>query len=293
MPDSLFSGQFNGNNLDLARLQQLQQRPEPFELGHPLFWDDPHISQQMLAVHLDPDNGAASRPSAIIDASVAWLMETLALRPGDHLLDLGCGPGLYAARFAAQNLQVTGVDYSRNSIKYATRYAQEHGLPITYRYQNYLTLEDADTYHATLLIYGDFCVLAPEQRSRLLGNVHRALKENGRFALDVSTRMHRQRYGAKNSWYVAESGFWRPGPHLVLQQGFDYPDESIYCDQYTVVEPAGSLTVYRNWFQDYTPATICAELEAHGFEVEGMWDDLAGSSLTEDGEWIGVVARKS
>lgn len=293
MSQSHPAGESNNCPIDLSRLQQLQERPEPFAPGHPLFWDDPHISKQMLAVHLDPDNSAASRPSAVIDTSVAWLMEILALLPGDHLLDLGCGPGLYAARFAAQGVQITGVDYSRNSIDYATRYAREHGLPITYRHQNYLTLEDADAYHAALLIYGDFCVLAPDQRRRLLGNIHRALVDGGRFVLDVSTRMHRQRYGTKNGWYVAESGFWRPGPHLVLEQGFDYPDESIYCDQYAVVDPDGNFTVYRNWFQDYTPSTIRAEMEANGFVVEGMWDDLAGSPLTEDGEWIGIVTRKS
>jgi hypothetical protein len=31
----------NGDKRDLARLQQ---RPEPFTPGEPLFWDDPHIS---------------------------------------------------------------------------------------------------------------------------------------------------------------------------------------------------------------------------------------------------------
>ena len=45
----------NGDKLDLARLQQLQQRPEPFTPGEPLFWDDPHISKGMLASHLNPN----------------------------------------------------------------------------------------------------------------------------------------------------------------------------------------------------------------------------------------------
>lgn len=40
--------------LDLSWLQQLRQRPAPFTPGDPLFWDDPHISRQMLAIHLDP-----------------------------------------------------------------------------------------------------------------------------------------------------------------------------------------------------------------------------------------------
>ena len=124
----------NGDRLDLARLQQLQQRPEPFTPGEPLFWDDPHISKGMLASHLNPNVAGASRRPETIDRTVAWLVETLGLREGDAVVDLGCGPGLYASRLAERGLRVTGVDYSRRSIAYATQYADEHGLEIAYRY---------------------------------------------------------------------------------------------------------------------------------------------------------------
>ena len=154
----------NGDKLDLARLQQLQQRPEPFTPGEPLFWDDPHISKGMLASHLNPNTAGASRRPEMIDRSVAWLVETLGLREGDAVVDLGCGPGLYASRLAERGLRVTGVDYSRRSIAYATQYAGEHGLDIAYCYQDYLTLDDEGQYDAALLIYGDYCPLAPAQR---------------------------------------------------------------------------------------------------------------------------------
>jgi len=45
----------------LPQLIALQEKPNPFTSGEPLFWDDPHISRQMLAAHLDPDIDAASR----------------------------------------------------------------------------------------------------------------------------------------------------------------------------------------------------------------------------------------
>jgi hypothetical protein len=38
-----------------------------------------------------------------------------------------------------------------------------------------------------------------------------------------------------------------------------------------VIEETGVLTVYRNWFQDYTPETITAELAEAGFTVESLW----------------------
>jgi SAM-dependent methyltransferase len=279
--------------LDVERLRQLQQRPPPFTPGEPLFWDDPHISEQMLKSHLDPNTEAASRRPETIDHMVAWLVETLDLAAGDRVIDLGCGPGLYAARLAERGMQVTGVDYSRRSIAYATEYAAAHDLPVEYRYQDYLTLADRAAYEAALLIYGDFCVLPPGQRTRLLLRVRRALVPGGRFALDVTTRTLRARHGLRSGWYAVETGFWKPGPHLVLEQGFDYPEQSLYLDQYVVIEADGTISVYRNWFQDYDMAAIAAELEGNGFEIEGVWGDLTGTPYTEESEWIGVVARRA
>ena len=279
-------------NIDniISQLIHLQQKPAPFEPGEPLFWNDLHISTQMLKVHLDPDIEAASRRPETIDHSVQWIMETLTLKTGDTVLDLGCGPGLYASRFARAGLQVTGVDYSHRSIDYASLYARENNLNIQYRYQNYLELDDENLYDAILLIYGDFCPLDPKQRATLMKNVSRALKPGGRFVLDVTTREHRKKNGNKNNWYAVKSGFWKPGPHLVLEEGFDYPEQSIWLDQYTVIEGGGEVSVYRNWFQDYTPETITGELDQGGFSVESLWGNLTGLQYTPDSEWIGIVA---
>lgn len=274
-------------------LIEFQNKPAPFTPGESLFWDDPHISKQMLEAHLNPDIDAASRKPETIDRSVKWLVKALGLKTDASLLDLGCGPGLYASRFAQAGFNVTGVDYSHRSIEYASNHARENNLQITYRCQNYLELDDDSLYDAAFLIYGDFCPLNPQQRAVLLKNVHRALKPNGCFVLDVSTREHRRKHGNRNAWYAAESGFWRPGPHLVLEEGFNYPEQSIWLDQYTVIEADGKVTVYRNWFQDYTPETITDELSDGGFSVESLWGDLKGEPYTPASEWIGLITHKN
>jgi SAM-dependent methyltransferase len=283
----------HASHLNLGLLRRLQEKPAPFTPGEPLFWDDPHISKGMLATHLDPNTDMASRRPEWIEKSVAWIVEELDLGPGDKVLDLGCGPGLYTSRFAQRGLQVSGVDYSRRSIEYAKQQAAEHGLDIEYRYQDYLTLDDAEQYQAAFLIYGDYCPLSPEKRSKLLKNVHRALVPGGFFVLDVTTREHRRLYGSKNGWYVVERGFWKPGWHLVLEQGFDYPELMIFLDQFIVIEADGKVSGYRNWFQDYNLERITAELEEGGFTVESAWSDLMGTPYREDTEWIGLVTRRA
>lgn len=278
--------------MNIDEIKSHLEKPEPFTPGEPLFWDDPHISAQMLKLHLNFANDLASRRPETIDASVAWLLEELSLKHGDSVLDLGCGPGLYSYRLAQAGLNVTGVDYSCRSIAYAEDFARQNGLEIEYRYQDYLKLEDEDRFDAALLIYGDFCPLSPEHRSKLLHNVHRALKPGGFFVLDVTTRLHRRKFGNRNNWYMVESGFWKPGPHLVLEEGFDYPEQSVFLDQFIIIEGDGQISIYRNWFQDYTRETIIQELKKGDFTIQSIWGDLTGTPYTEDTEWIGVVAQK-
>lgn len=278
--------------LGLDRIRRLQEKPPVFEPGEPRFWDDAHISKSMLACHLDPETEAASRTPEIIERSVDWIMGQLGLTAGDEVLDLGCGPGLYAVRFAGRGLRVTGVDLSRRSIAYARKAAKASRLDVTYRCGNYLRLRDSGRFRAAFLIYGDYCPLSPENRARLLHNVRRALLPGGFFVLDVTTPELRKKHHNTNRWYAAETGFWKPGPHLVLEQGFAYPEHSVFLDQYIVVEPDGTVTAYRNWFRDFTREEIVSELQSGGFRVQGVWNDLWGTPYADGGDWIGVVVRK-
>lgn len=278
--------------LGLDVLRQFAERPAPFAPGASPFWDDPHISASMLAAHLDPARDAASRRPEVIEASVHWLVTTLGLHTDDALLDLGCGPGLYSERFCRTGLRVTGIDISRRSIDYARDHAAEHRLAIEYRYGDYLTMDDQQAFDAIVLIYGDLCALAPAQRDQLLAAVSAALKDGGKFALDVTTpRRHRETQNL-NHWQASDAGFWRPSPHLVLTQGFAYPDQDIFLEQYIVIDAEGAVTVYRTWFQDYTVTTITETLARHGFVIDGIWSDLTGRPYDTASEWIGVVARK-
>ncbi len=83
----------------------------------------------------------------------------------------------------------------------------------------------------------------------------------------------------------------RPGSHLVLEQGFAYEND-LYLDQYIVLEADGKISVYRQWFQDYTAEAIRLELEAGGFTVQSLWGDLTGAPYDPLGDWIGIIANE-
>jgi SAM-dependent methyltransferase len=281
-----------GSAVWLDQLAPLMHKPELFAPGAPLFWNDPHISEQMLAAHLDPRREAASRPHAVIDEEAGWLVEWLDLHPGDPVLDLGCGPGLYCARLAAHGLEVTGIDYSERSIAHARDHARAKGLSIRYRCEDYLTLEEREAYSAILLIYGDFCVLSDEERAMLLARVARALRPGGRFAFDMTTPVSMQSKRAGRRWSLEQGGFWRAGRHLVLSERLTYPEESVSLDQCGIVEEDGTVTVYRLWLRHYTPESIRPLLADYGLAVVYLGSNLRGGAYHPSSEWLGVIAQR-
>ncbi len=282
----------NNNQLNVALLRELSSKPEPFAPGEPLFWNDPHISLQMLESHLDPDDGA-SRKRETIERTVNWLHATLPIPADAKVIDLGCGPGLYCTRMHQLGWNVTGMDYSQRSIAYAKQAANEAGQDIKYIYQDYLTLDHQGQYDAAFLIYFDIGVFADEQRDQVIKRTHQALKPGGYFVFDVLTEKGvKQARQAGRRWQASNSGFWKSGPHLVLSEVFHYPEAAASVAQYIVVEQNGETTIYRTWDRYYTPETICPVLEKHGFEVVGVYGDLMGSTFDEQSEGLGIVARK-
>lgn len=273
---------------DLAAIQGYRAAPPVFERGAPM-WNDPYIATKMLGYHLDESHDIASRRPALIDGIVAWLMERLTLQAGMQLLDLGCGPGLYTRRFAAKGLDVTGVDYSQNSIDHA----RSQDASTTYVCLDYREMDfPDDSFDVAMMIYGDLCVLSDAERDDLLAKVRRMLKPGGYFAFDLTQPSAHASLEGHRAWSVsAGDGFWRPEPYLVLEQGFTYPDD-VYLQQYVVIGADGTPTVYRNWFHDYTGETIGAVLAAQGFGEYVVYADLMGNPYGGESDWCAVVARK-
>ncbi|MGY9074827.1 MAG: class I SAM-dependent methyltransferase [Acidimicrobiales bacterium] len=62
------------------------------------------------------------------EAEVDFLCETLGLRSGHKVLDVGCGPGRHALELARRGIEVVGVDISQKFLDIAGRASNEEGL---------------------------------------------------------------------------------------------------------------------------------------------------------------------
>lgn len=272
----------------LDDLFRTDRRPEPYEPGAEL-WDDPHISGMMLQAHLSPDTDAASYKPETRQAICAYLMRAMGLKSGDSVVDLGCGPGLYCAALAAQDIVATGIDRSENSI----RYAKSNDPKSDYIRASYLLPFGKAKFDAAFMISQDYGVLGPDHRKTLLGNIREALKPNGMFAFDVpSASAYRDRMNtAAPAWYSCESGFWRPGRYFVLKKTIFYPEISALCD-YAAVFDADGVKVYHIYQTFFTPDSIRAELHESGFETMAVLSSLDGEPYRDDSPVIGILCKK-
>lgn len=144
------------------------EKPTLYEKTKVAFWDDPHISKQMLKAHLAPDFEAASRKHNFIDSSVAWINTLVPSMNYPLLLDIGCGPGLYAERFSKSGFHVTGIDFSKRSINYARKEAAKQEICINYIYQDYLKLNLDTTFDFCTMIYCDYGALSADDRETVM-----------------------------------------------------------------------------------------------------------------------------
>jgi len=272
-----------------TELCRLNLRPPLYGGEGVPFWDDDYVSQRLLEAHLDPDVDAASRRPEVIDASVEWLSSWL--DEGAKVLDLGCGPGLYAQRLARRGFRVTGVDISRRSLSYARAKAEEEGLDIDYRLQDFRSLDIEEEFDAALIVYGELGALTDRDRDLVLDNVLRALRPGGQLAFDVITAESHRRHPFRTDWYFSPGGFWRPGPHFVLQRGFEY-EGGIFLHRQVVLEPGKGPVVFDMWDHTYEPNTIAEVLRARGFDDIEVFSDLSGTPYHEGTEWLGVRCRK-
>ncbi len=271
-------------------LRDVARRPEPFSrYTVPELWTRPHLARQMLDFHLDQETDLASSRFETIDRVVDWIDSQLELS-GKRLCDLGCGPGLYALRFAEKGADVTGVDFSANSLTYAARCAAEKEQAIRYVHADYLIDELPGGFDVITLIYTDYGVLSPGQRRSLLGRMQKMLKPGGNIVFDVAaTGAFSDREGATRIENQLMDGFWAEGEYVGIQRTFVYPEAFVSLDRYVIVEPDTTWEIF-NWMQYYTPKRLRTELNDAGFEVLEMVGGLAGEPLGKDGSIIGVIA---
>lgn len=173
--------------MNLIDLIERTSPPMPWAEGEKIPWNEPGFSARMLREHLSQDHDAASRRAAIIDQHVAWIHEHVLENNPAHILDLGCGPGLYLSRLAALGHDCKGIDFSPASIDYARQQAASQQGKCTYMQGDIRQADYGSDHDLVMLIFGEFNTFKPDDARLILTKAYAALKAGGRLLIEPHT----------------------------------------------------------------------------------------------------------
>jgi ubiquinone/menaquinone biosynthesis C-methylase UbiE len=149
-------------------------------------WD--YVSSERVAREYD----AALAGTALLEADLRFADRHFPT-PG-RLIDLGCGTGRLALRFAARGYSCLGVDLSEPMLAVVREKAAAAGLAIDTLNANLVELEPVPTAsfdYGACLFSTLGMIRGAENRSRFLGHVRRILKPGGVFVVHAHNARYR------------------------------------------------------------------------------------------------------
>jgi SAM-dependent methyltransferase len=205
-------------------------------------------------------------------AEVEFLEELFEALPGSSVLDLGCGTGRHAVRFAEQGWRVTGVDLSAGMLSEARKAAGDR-LTEEIPGPGHVRLIQADArrwepdllYDAVIcLCEGGLGLIGPQDDPiasdlSILKTAYQALRPNGMF---VATAMNGYAFIRQISDELTAAGRFDPATMLAM-----------YEDEWELPEGKTMMQIRERLF---IPPEMVALMRHCGFEVRAVWGGTAG-----------------
>ena len=242
--------------------------PDVASAGAPDHWFEP------VADHL----GAAYLRYSFTKGTVQevdHVVAVLGLRPGERVLDVGCGPGRHSHELARRGMVVHGVDISRRFVDLATA-AAVPGATFERLDARHLPFDD-EFDAAVCLCQGAFGLMtAGGDDDRVLAGIARALRPGGRLALSAFNAYFAVKYH-EAATFDADTGVSHERTEVRNEQGV-----------------AQEVDL---WTGCYTPRELRLLMEAVGMAVERISSVEPGAygemnPTTESAEFL-VIARRT
>jgi len=255
----------------IEELTKRKTPPEPWSEGEKIPWNEPAFSERMLSEHLSQEHDLASRRLSTIDAHVNWIHNRVLGGKPSGILDLGCGPGLYAGRLAGRGHTCTGIDFSPASVRYATEQAAREGLRCTYVQADVREAEFGSGFDLVMFLYGELNVFRPADARLILEKARAALEPGGTLLLEPHHFAAVEKIGRQAPfWQSAKTGLFSDAPHLWLRESFWDVQTKTATTRYFIVDAAtGAVSRMADTMQAYTDQEYHDLLQDVGFvEIE-------------------------
>lgn len=278
--------------LTLIDIVERSRPPAPWVEGDNIPWDDPGFSARMLAFHLSPDHDLASRRPTTIESHV----DTIAahLPDGGRVLDLACGPGLYAHALARRGYECHGIDFGPASIEHARAVAAEEGLGCTFQQDDLRRVDFGGPWDLVMMIFGQINVFQRAVARDILSRASDALAPGGVLVLEPETETStRASVKDESAWSTSMGGLFSDRPHLLLEESAWDDEERTAIHRWYVIDAAtAGITRHSMSTCAYSEGELEGVLDEIGFErIETSGSLAADPSLAMEEMYV-ITARR-
>lgn len=224
----------------------------------------------------------------------ASVIELLAPREGERILDLGCGTGHLTAEIAARGAEVVGIDKSRDMIEQARKLYSDLRFEIG----------NAESFHFDEpfdAVFSNAAIHWMRDQDGVASSIHRALKAGGRLVAEFGGNgnlraIKNALHGAIEAagYPLAEEATFRYfptiGQHASLLERHSFRvTHAQHFERPTALE--GGEEGLRNWIEVFADNVLDAvPVEERGEIIHRVEDELR-SQLYSDGMWYADYRR--
>ena len=204
------------------------------------------------------------------------------------ILDLGCGPGLYAYELGKLGHNVLGIDFNKESINYAQKNKSIEGN-IQYKYSDYIRDEIYGIYDVVIMIFCDFSALVPSEQSILLKKIGKKLTNDGIFIFDVFGKAEYKKQSNERSWYISSGNdFWSKEPYFLIKKKLFDNEYTVGTRYYLINQLDGKINEFIMSDQYHDEKSIKELMSENDFDIVEINKDI----INYKEETLLVTARK-
>lgn len=217
-------------------------------------------------------------------------------KPGQEVLDITCGPGLYATELAKRGCAVLGIDFAPAAIEYARELADRELVSDRCDFVLADVLEypfPENRFDQAILLYGQLAVMPREDAGKLLEKIVKALKPGGRLLVEL---LNRDKVDKKNStwWYTDENRLFGDWPFLLLGERQWYAEEMLSMERFYALNlETGHMDEITLCDQTYGVEEMVEMLNGAGCVSVDVYPEWDGISVADRHEWVVYIGQKS
>jgi SAM-dependent methyltransferase len=210
---------------------------------------------------------------------VEFIEESLGVKPGGQVLDVGCGYGRHAIELVQRGLDVTGLDLSLPLLLRAADEAQKRAMSVNFVHADMREMAFEKQFDGVYSMLTSFGYFDEETNLRVAEGIARALKPGGRFLLDLVNRDYVAGDLPSRVW-------WEGNGCVVLEEvDFNFHTSRILTHRSIVFEDGRQIEQEIS-VRAYSLHEIGRLLRQAGFRVL----DISGSLATR-GHFFGSTSR--